>query len=318
LIESCSSYAEIKIDIPWELPSTIKDDFSARLEEKTQFPITTYIRIYPKNNRRIDIRTEFVNTAKWHQIRAVFPTGLNVSHEFVKSHFQVFERPVDTPWDFQGPYATEGVYPQHSFMGIYDPDKSQGLCLLNKGLPSYETYRDENKNVIIALNLFRAQGQWVVHLHLNPNLMTPDAQWLNKKIITEYAIFPMKDNWLNSKIPKISEEYIAPLKYEEHWDVFRLERYNPIKNLPPIYSLVEIVKGNIELSTIKKCEFDGTLIIRVYNLNSKEESVILRIGAKVLNVSLVNLNERSLPSDELNQYGQILVKEDNSNDSDWM
>lgn len=313
LIESCPAYAEIKIEIPWELPLTTNEDLSARSEEKTLFPITTYVRIYPKNNRRVDIKTEFINTAKWHQVRAVFPTGLNVQQEFVKSHFQVIERPVDTPWDFEGPYATEGVYPQHGFMGIYDPEKKQGLCILNKGLPSYETYRDEQKNVVIALNLFRAQGQWVVHLHLNPNISTPDAQWLNKKVVTEYSIVPMKENWLNSRIPKLSEEFISPLRYEEHWDVFRLERYSPKKDLPPIYSLLEILEGNIELSCVKKCEYDESLVIRVYNLTNKIEQVKLRSFLKIDKIEPINLNEEPLSNEDLKNIAPIDIKVDENN-----
>lgn len=318
LIESNPAYAEIRIDIPWELPLTVKEDFSTRSEEKISFPITTYVRIYPKNNRRVDIRTEFINTAKWHQIRAVFPSGLNVQREFVKSHFQIFERPVDTPWDFQGPYATEGVYPQHSFMGIYDSEKKQGLCLLNKGLPSYETYRDDQNNVVIALNLFRAQGQWVVHLHLNPNIATPGAQWLNKKVVAEYSIVPMKTDWLNSKIPKISDEYIAPLRCEEHWDVFRLARYNPNKKLPPIYSLLEILEGNIELSCIKKCEYDENMVVRVYNLASNNQHVKFRTSLKVSKVEIVNLNEKPISNEDIKQFGQIMINEDRANCPIWM
>ncbi|MBD3354093.1 MAG: hypothetical protein GF364_21605 [Candidatus Lokiarchaeota archaeon] len=299
LYEACPAYSEIKITIPWKLPESIKADHSARTKIEKKLLLNCFVRIYPGNRRRIDIRMEFTNLIKWHQLKAVFPTELNVDNEFVDAHFHVFNRPVDTPWDFEGPYATTGVYPQHKFMGIYNSKEKCGIAIINKGLPAYETVRDKDNNVNINLILFRAQGQWNVHDNIHPNILTPDAQWLNRQVKCEYAIFPMKNNWLESNLIMSSEEFILPLRYEEHWDVFRLKRYNPRKHLPVKYSLFKIVEGNVRLTSIKKAEKNQDLIIRIHNLSSKNENVKIEHDLNIAEVKIVNLNEERIKNQDV-------------------
>jgi alpha-mannosidase len=317
LTEACPAYSEITITIPWKIPASKFEDDTSRSTDMVDYDIKTIVKLYPGNNRRIDIHTEFINAAKWHQIRVLFPTDLNVEKEFVKSAFQIYERSVDTPWDLEGSYATTGCYPQHSFMGLYDSHKKVGVSILNKGLPEYETYRDENKNIIIALTLLRSQGQWVVHLGLHPNVMTPDAQWLGQKFAADYSIVPMKSDAINQKISKISEEFISPLYSEEHWDVFRLKRYEPVENLPCIYSLLKIISGEVELSAVKKSEIDNKLITRLFNLTGTEQNVVLRIGEKVTNAEFVNLNEEVWLDEVKNQLRSIQIDCNDSQNEPW-
>ncbi|MHA1338774.1 MAG: glycoside hydrolase family 38 C-terminal domain-containing protein [Promethearchaeota archaeon] len=328
LVEACGAYSEIMVTIPWQLPKDIMPDFSARSKEKVDFEIKTHIRLFPGNNRRIDIRTEFVNRAKWHQLRVIFPTGLNVKKEFVKSHFQIIERNVDKPWDFEGKYRTTGVYPQHSFMGIYDEKINKGIAILNKGLPTYETYRDKDKNIIIALNLLRSTGQWIVHLHLDPNIETPNAQWLNKKITTEYSIIPMNKDWRSMKIHRLAEEFNSPFRYEEHWDVFRLKRYELDKigkETPPIYSLIEILEGEVEITAVKQVENNLQInkklfVVRLYNLTDSIQNVKLRVGAKIKDTFFIKLNEKIMDNNNTNESSKLDIvseKLEDLRDTDW-
>lgn len=319
LITACSAYSEIKISIPFEIPYTVDEDMEKRIAETREMPVDTFIRVYPGNNPRVDIRTEFVNTAKWHQIRAIFPTDLNVKEEFVHGHYLVSKRPVDTPWDFEGKYATTGVYPQHKFMGLYDPRKEKGLAILNRGLPAYETYRRDNHEIDIALTLLRAQGQWVVHLNRDPNIETPDAQWLNKKFVAEYSIIPMSKDWLDMNLMQQAEEYTNPFRCEEHWDVFRLQRYQPEHDLPPLFSLVEILDGSVSISAIKEPEFidnggkENRLIVRLFNYTDSAQNVKLKTGLEVISCQDCDLNEKPKQ-----HQSKITVERIDLEDDDWM
>ncbi|MHA1819442.1 MAG: glycoside hydrolase family 38 C-terminal domain-containing protein, partial [Promethearchaeota archaeon] len=316
LVGATPAFSELLVEIPWKLPESISEDKKKRSEKMVDFNIKSYVRIYPGTNRRIDIRTEFINTAKWHQLRVLFPTDLKTDKEFVKTHFHIYHRPVETPWDFEPPRATTGAYPQHEFMGIYDDSQKYGVSILNKGLPAYETFLNgDNKEITIALILLRSHAQWIAHLDLKPNIETPDAQFYQKKICCEYSIVPMNDNYVNMNITKIANEYIAPLRAEMVWDVFRLERYKPKKSLPQLFSVLELLEGNIELSAYKMSEDKKGTIIRFYDFSGIEHYAMFRIAGSIKELKWVDLKEDPLNQEDTPEY---TLTKDEDEKSKWI
>ncbi len=76
---------------------------------------------------------------------------------------------------------------------------------------------------------------------------------------------------------------------------------------------MEILEGNIELSCVKKCEYDESLVIRVYNLTNKIEQVKLRSFLKIDKIEPINLNEEPLSNEDLKNIAPIDIKVDENN-----
>ncbi|MDO8682073.1 MAG: glycoside hydrolase family 38 C-terminal domain-containing protein [Armatimonadota bacterium] len=284
--------ATIKIEQAMKLPESAAEDCSARSEKLVPCNIISYITV-TRGIPRIDIRTEIENNVKDHRLRALFPTGVNTDVSHAESQFDVVTRPIKIPEDWDKKLAST-FRPQLNWVDINDG--KSGLCVINKGLPEYELYDDENRT--LGLTLLRCvanlAGLDVEHI----NKPTPDAQCLGKHVF-EYSIYPHIGSWQDAKVWIQAYLHNAPLhatQTGEHAGQLSSES-----------GFVQIEPTELILSAVKKAEKDDRLIVRFFNTtDGTVEGKITVRGAK--SAEITNMNEEPKERLSIADDGSVMLK----------
>jgi mannosylglycerate hydrolase len=281
-----------------ELPESLSADRKNRSEETVICPITSFVQLLP-NAKRVEVRTEFDNSALDHRFRVLFPTGFQVEESIAETSFGTIKRPV-VPESCEGwREKTSPTYAQRRFVCIENQNK--GVAILNKGLPEYEATPDGK----IYLTLLRAVG-WLSRQDLitrkgnaGPGLATPDAQSLGRQVY-EYAIVPYQGNWEDAEIYCQAEEFWLPLEAKT---VQSIQNRANVRQLS-YPSFLQLDSKSIVLSSVKKAEDDDSLIIRMFNPTERKVNATLTFGLPLASVYRTNLNEENI--EELDFQGHKL------------
>jgi len=287
----------LKIEIQLKLPKEISIDRTTRSDKLVNCLLQSFVTLYPKI-KRIDFRTIFNNRVKDHRLRVIFPTDIVTNYTYAESAFDVIQRPIvslsATNWK-ESPSTTK---PQQSFVSINDDEK--GLTLINQGLPEYEAIHTE-KGSSILLSLLRCVG-WLSRddlltrkgragPRLYPHLATPDAQCLGRHEF-KYSLVIHEGDWNQNKVWQDAYNHNTPLivtPTSQHKGSF-----------PPEFSFLKIKPESLIISAIKRRELSQSLILRIYNPESKKTEVEVHSHKKILNASIVNLNEKESKDSEKN------------------
>ena len=284
--------ATCKIEQTMMLPASATDDNTGRTPEMLPCPITSYVTI-SRDIPRIDVRTEIENNSKDHRLRVLFPTEIQTKVSYAEAHYDVTEHPVGIPehWD---PSLASTFHPQLSWVDVNDG--KTGLCLINRGLPEYELYGDDNST--LALTLLRCVGNLAGRDIMHVNRVTPDAQCLGKHVF-EYSLYPHDGNWLEAQTWVQASHHTTPL-YVKQTGAHD-------GNLPAEASFVHVEPAELIITAIKKAEREDKLIVRFYNTtdDAVEGKVTVR-GAK--SAENMNLNEEPEQKLEVAADGSVMLK----------
>ena len=174
-------------------------------------------------------------------------------------------------------------------------NKEYGFAVLNQGLPEYEIIPENNT---IALTLVRCVG-WLSRGDLvyrkeeaGPSLPTPEAQCLGEHVFS-YALIPHQGNWDTACISQKTKQYKTKILTRQ------LE--NQFGNLPSSFSFIQLEGKCLEISALKKNEFEDKLVVRVYNPTDRETTGKIKLGFNIHKVYLGRLDEsykEELPYDD--------------------
>jgi len=285
----------LKIELILKLPTKISENRSTRSDKFVKCSIQSFVTLYPKV-RRIDFRTVFDNCAKDHRLRVIFPTDIITDSTYAESPFDVVQRDIIPPSGADWKESPSSTQPQQSFMSINDSKK--GLTLINQGLPEYEAIHTE-KGTSILLSLLRCVG-WLSRddlltrkgragPRLYPHLSTPGAQCLGKHEF-RYSVIIHEGNWMKNKVWQDAYNHNTPLII------------NPSSqhqgHLPPEYSFLQINPASLIISALKKGELSQSLILRLYNPDSKQIEAEVCSHKKILGACFVNLYETKIRGQE--------------------
>ena len=279
----------LKIEILLKLPKEISINRSTRSDKFVNCLLQSYVTLYPKV-RRIDFRTVFNNCAKDHRLRVIFPTDIMTDCTYAESPFDVVRRSIETPSATDWKESPSSTQPQQSYVSISDDQK--GLTLINQGLPEYEAIRTENGTSIL-LTLLRCVG-WLSRddlitrkgragPRLYPHLRTPDAQCLGRQEF-RYSLVIHEGDWKDNKVWQEAHNHNTPLIVHP-----TSQHQGP---LPQEFSFLQIKPESLIISALKKGELKNSLILRVYNPESKQTEVEVYTHKKIMNAYLVNLYEK--------------------------
>ena len=292
VIEGGPLSAAIEVQLTLNLPVRAKQDISARADECRPVPITTVYRLV-RGERFLRIKTTITNTVEDHILRTLFPTGVKTDAACAETAFDVVERAIRLPdtRDWREPYKP--VQPHQNFVDL--SDGRCGVAILNRGLPQYEAVDDPNRTV--ALTLLRAHRAWnSVRLAHYPDQYGTQLQGT---YTFEYAVLPHSGDWHSGGV------------------AYEAERFNvdPVVgaagpgdgDLPLTKSFVEVQGDGLTVSTLKKGEWDDTLILRICNPTADHIDGRVVLGFDCTEAAVVNLMEaeveRSLPIRD----GQITI-----------
>ena len=276
------SETTLKVSGKMMLPVGLKSDRKSRAEKMIECPVESEIKLFSEV-QRIEFKTKFDNRVCDHHLQVEFPTAIKTDQVYAEGHFEVVKRSINIP-DSEG--WKEKAYKTAHNSGFIDiNDGKYGLAILNKGLPEYEIIPDNNT---IALTLLRCVG-WLSRWDLEnkrgnagPSLPTPEAQCLGENIFS-YALIPHQGNWAEARIPQKTKQYKTR--------VLTKQLKNQPGNLSDKYSFIQLEGEHLEISAIKKHEFEDKLVVRVYNPTDKETNGKIKLGFNIHKVYLGKLDE---------------------------
>ena len=276
------SEAILKVSGKMMLPVGLKSDRKSRAEKMIECPVESEIKLFSEV-QRIEFKTKFDNRVCDHHLQVEFPTAIKTDQVYAEGHFGIVKRSINLP-DSEG--WKEKAYKTAHNSGFIDiNDREYGLAILNKGLPEYEIIPDNNT---IALTLLRCVG-WLSRWDLEnkrgnagPSLPTPEAQCLGENIFS-YALIPHQGNWAEARIPQKTKQYKTKVLTEQ--------LKNQPGNLSDKYSFIQLEGEYLEISAIKKHEFEDKLVVRVYNPTDRETSGKIKLGFNIHKVYLGRLDE---------------------------
>jgi len=247
-----------------------------------EYPIESEVKLFSEVER-IEFKTKFNNKACDHRLRVEFPTAIKSDYVYADGHFDVVMRSINIP-DSEG--WKEKAYKTAHNSGFIDiNNKEYGLAVLNQGLPEYEIIPENNT---IALTLLRCVG-WLSRGDLEyrkegagPSFATPEAQCLGENTFS-YALIPHQGSWDDARISQKTKQYKTK--------VLTTQLKNQTGNLSDKYSFIQLEGKYLEISAIKKHEFEDKLLIRVYNPTNRETIGKIKLGFDIHKVYLGKLDE---------------------------
>jgi len=276
------SEAILKVSGKMILPVGLKSDRKSRAEKMVECPIESEIKLFSEV-QRIEFKTKFDNKASDHRLRVEFSTNIKCNYVYADGHFDVVKRSINIP-DSEG--WKEKAYKTAHNSGFLDiNDGEYGLAVLNQGLPEYEIIPENNT---IALTLLRCVG-WLSRGDLEyregnagPSFPTPEAQCLGEHIFY-YALIPHQGNWDDARISQRTKQYKTKILTRQ------LE--NQFGNLSSSFSFIQLKGKHLEISAIKKSEFENKLVFRIYNPTDGETIGKIKLGFDINKVYLGKLDE---------------------------
>lgn len=273
------------------LPAALTEDRKTRRTDTKTCKLMTYVRLLP-GSERLEFRTVFDNQAEDHRLRVVFPTGIPTERSTAETSFGLVSRPV-VPEPSEGwREKNTATFAQRRFVTV--EGGNVGVAVLNKGLPEYEVKPDGS----IYLTLIRAVG-WLSREDLlfrkgnaGPALETKDAQ-CKGTLEFEYAVVFYEASEDHVEIFKHAEDFHIPL---EARSVQYKTEVNLCEDEAPF---MEILKGGIVLSTMKKAEDNDATVVRLYNPSDRAVDAVVRFGRPINQVRRANLNEEQLDEGHL-------------------
>lgn len=253
---------------------------ASRSEETCELKITSLVTLR-KDSPFVEIGTRFVNGARNHRLRVLFPTMLESDVCHAESAFDVVEREIEhgpeSPWH-GGENAT---FPMHRFVDVSDGET--GLAVINDGLREYQVTEDIDRT--IALTLMRAyevslttvSKRWDAHPEMTLSQCPGEHEF-------RYWIYPHKGNWDKGGVMREAEVVSVPL------EVVQAGAHGG--DLPKRRSFLSIEPTNLVLTALKHSEQGDRLVMRFYNPTEKPIKGKIKTSLKVMCVHRLTLEEK--------------------------
>jgi len=276
----------LRVQVPFEIPIRADHRSRRRLPDTTRVDMVTYVTL-TSASPYVAFRTEIVNTAQDHRLRALFPTGVKTDCVYAQAQFDVVRRDVAPPEP--RPEWIQAPAPIWPFQGFVDAtDGRAGIAVVTRGLPECECLTDEDGSVVLAVTLLRCV-EWLSRDdlttrcgHAGPAVHTPGAQCRGSHVF-EYAVVPHSGTWVAGGTAQIAREYLSP-------PVCFMASVHP-GGISEDVSLLEFASGPALITAVKKAEADDALVVRLHNPTSDEADATLLSGVPVASAAMARLDE---------------------------
>ncbi|MBU1699110.1 MAG: hypothetical protein KJ970_17280 [Candidatus Eisenbacteria bacterium] len=288
LIDSSSLSASILFTGVLILPKELDSDRQRRSSERCACRINTRFTL-KHGHPVLEIDQTIDNQAKDHRLCVEFPTPIKTETIVSDGHFYINRRPIEQPRGDDWVQPPTGTYPQQDYSLLQDGEK--GLAVFAKGLPEIQAVRDKAGKATLLLTLLRSVG-WLSRddfasrnkSNAGPTLYTPGAQCLGEQVF-HYGVYVYAGDDLKAKVKRISQRYRTPI----------LTKQGVMDNRRPGGGgLLRLEGNNLCISAIKKHQERESLVVRLYNLDTRASSGALIFGKKIKSVWEINLLEERI------------------------
>ncbi len=255
----------------------------------------------------IDIDLSFMNTAKNHRIRVLFPTEISSDEICAASPFDLIKRSI---------YRNDNDKrcPNSGFFAV--SDGKNGFAVLNEGLYEYEHLNDPHNT--LALTLLRANESiaWYKdQKNIAKEWHSPQAQCFGENK-AHFGICLFEGNVESANVSSITELFLAaPITHCAPTDmrkmlsgrpfvqsadiggcVFFRKPENADKKFSRHLNFVQInnSENNIMISACKKSENGKGNVIRLFNPTENSADFILVLNKKIKSASVISPDERTV------------------------
>ncbi|HOX06021.1 MAG TPA: glycosyl hydrolase-related protein [Planctomycetota bacterium] len=213
--------------------------------------------------RRLEVVTRFVNTAKDHRLRIALPTGLvGATKSAAESAFDVVERPVAVPDGTGWREPPSGCQPHLGFVDV--SDGTEGLALLDMGVPQYEVREDAARTLVLTLMRCFAQKNTVRRAEYPDQ---PGSQCLGPQEF-RWALMPHRGDWQAGGVMAEAYAYLLPLRAAQAGRSTK-------GTLPRSASFFALRPAALELAAVKRAEDRDRVILRLWNPSDRETTAEL-------------------------------------------
>lgn len=223
--------------------------------------LTQKIWLY-SDNERIDFET----TADWHEhhqlLKASMPFNVITSTATFEIQYGHVNRHThqNTSWD----KAKFEVY-GHKWVDV--GDNGYGIALLNDCKYGHSISGSDLQLTLLKCGTY-------------PN---PEAD--QGEHIFTYSLLPHTDNLLNARVINNAYELNQPLK------AIKITKQGG--SLPNNFSLVQVNEDNVIIETVKKSEYDDSMIVRMYESHNKSGTATISVPNYFKNAYICNLLEEN-------------------------
>ena len=288
LMENGDLSATIGVDLKMEIPEYAyrPESYIAGKSERSQtmkeLPVTTYSTLR-KGSDQVEVKTVINNNCRDHRVSVLMETGVQTELANAQGHFTVDHRNALPLIDAEGKYFSElTTQPMQNFVSLNDGDR--GMAVITDCLGEYELRTDEEKT--LSLTLFRAVKNIIcTEFRSEGYFPDQDGGQLQRKLEYHYAICPIKADVTENDLARKAEAFNIPLK------PIQTNVPNSTKgDLPTSYSFYE-VKGNAQVSCLKKAEEGDAVVMRLFNPGSSTEEVTVQWCRDIQKAELLDLKE---------------------------
>ena len=281
------------------VPEQLASDRKSRSQKMVAIPILSRISLLP-GGERVDIHTEFENTAKDHRLRVHFPAPFCVQNADYDGHFEVVRRPLGVPektekWVEEPRPETH----QRAFTDV--SDGTVGLMIANRGLPEVEVV-NKGDQTEIALTLLRSVG-WlsrddmpVRQGHAGPANETPGGQGLGKWAY-DYAIIPHPGDW--HAACQHAYAFETPLR--------AVTTALHTGDIAAEGSFITHTPAEFVISAVKETEDGRGWLVRGYNNSPESIKVHLKPLRRYKQASRINLAEEEITPLSVKEDGGVEI-----------
>lgn len=284
----------------WEVPAAADEGLEQEQHELVYYPLrrsgrsrqTAILTIrtvlsLERSGKGLEIESSFVNTAKDHRIRMLFPTDITAATHLVDSMFEVVERPIEPAPEWENPSNTQH---QQAFVDV--AEAGVGLTVANLGLNEYEVLRDGRST--IAVTLLRSVGE-LGDWGLFP---TPEAQCLGEHS-ARLKLIPHDGDGIRSGAFEEAYQFQVP------WICAATGQHKG--DYPPLYSFAEWQGEGLAFSSLKRNEQTGDMLLRWYNMKSGPTTLSVKPKTIINDVYKSNILEERLEQISSSSAGEILL-----------
>ena len=268
--------ATVIVELVLDLPVGLREDRLARSPVVVGCAVHVEISV-DAGARRVDVELQVDNAAKDHRLRVLCDTGTRALTHVAGAAFGWLDRSTRVSgrsgW-IEQPTAERCL---HDLVAI-----DGALAIGVDGLREYAVLHDGRT---IAITLLRAVG-WLSRGdmperrgHAGPALETPSAQGVGGRAY-RYCVVPLWRDMTLARAGREVREFLSPAR--------------TVRGAKPIGPLLELPRDSAVQASALRAGPEGSLVLRLFNPRSGEESVTVRFAKPVADARAVDLREGDL------------------------
>ncbi|MBD3228784.1 MAG: hypothetical protein GF329_11415 [Candidatus Lokiarchaeota archaeon] len=255
-----------------------------------------------RNIDRIDFKIELEFYEGWNLVKVAFPLDIETKTVNCEIPFGVIPRATKPNNPSQ-----KGKFEIASQRWLDLSEESFGVSMLNRTRYGFDVRYDEDLKNILRMTILRvpkypSSGSPITSI-------IPSKEFHKQtKFSVDYSLSIHKGDWITNESHRKGIEFNVPVITRE---IEKVSKSNSVLHVPT--SIITIEPSNIILSTLKQCEDDNSIILRIFETTGSEAEVKIKLNDqfqinKAEEVDILELNPKPIESFSENKISLTIKK----------